>query len=200
MFLLREPGEKQLRAFLDAQQKIAFSYAQVGASKDGAPDGYNVDHNRIRLGEGRDTFALAVQALQNWQMFNLGWVRVLQFDAPIAQGTCAVVIVRHFGFYSVNTCRIVYLVDEDAPVKKYGFAYGTLIGHAERGEERFCVEWNQQDNSVWYDLFAFSQPGHWLAKLGYPLSRLLQKRFAKDSKQAMVAAVKGLGDRQISAT
>ena len=40
------------------------------------------------------------------------------------------------------------------------------------------VEWHQADNSVWYDLYAFSQPNQWLARLGYPVVRRLQKRFA----------------------
>lgn len=189
MFVLTEPSEKQLRSFLEAQKEMPFSYAEVGASKQGAPPGFNVDHNRIRLGDGAKSFALAIRALQTWQMFNLGWVRIFQKDAAIEVGTCAVVLVRHFGFYSMNACRILYVIDEDAPVKKYGFAYGTLKGHAERGEERFSIEWNLENDSVTYDLFAFSQPKHPLAKLAYPVSRVLQKRFARDSKQAMFAAV-----------
>jgi uncharacterized protein (UPF0548 family) len=74
-------------------------------------------------------------------------------------------------------------------VKRYGFAYGTLEEHMERGEERFSVEWNRVDDSVWYDLYAFSKPRHRLAQIGYPLSRILQKRFARQSKLAMVEAV-----------
>ncbi len=68
--------------------------------------------------------------------------------------------------------------------QKYGFAYGTLEGHAEFGEERFTVEYNPADQSVWYDLYAFSRPGL-AAGIGYPFSRALQKRFAKDSMAAM---------------
>src|SRR5687768_370828 len=109
MFLLTEPSEKQLRSFLEAQKERSFSYAEVGASKQSTPYGYNVDHNRIKLGYGAKSFALAVRAMQNWRMFDLGWVRVFQQDAPIEVGTCAVVIVRQFGFYSLNACRIVYL-------------------------------------------------------------------------------------------
>lgn len=59
----------------------------------------------------------------------------------------------------------------------------------EPSEERFTVEWNRVDGSVWYDLYAFSRPWHPLARLGYPLGRALQKRFARDSKHAMVRAV-----------
>lgn len=45
--------------------------------------------------------------------------------------------------------------------------------HAESGEERFTVEWNRNDDIVWYDILAFSRPRQMLAKLGYPLSPLL---------------------------
>jgi uncharacterized protein (UPF0548 family) len=50
------------------------------------------------------------------------------------------------------------------------------------------VEWRREDDSVFYDLYAFSRPNHFLAKLGYPLARRLQRRFARDSLQAMVRA------------
>ena len=80
------------------------------------------------------------------------------------------------------------MVEESGAVEKFGFAYGTLPGHVECGEERFTVEWHRDDDSVWYDILAFSKPGHILTRLGYPLARRLQKRFAVDSMQAMVRA------------
>ena len=76
-------------------------------------------------------------------------------------------------------------MDEEGPVTRYGFAYGTLPGHAESGEERFNVEWHEQDDAVWYDIVAFSRPQQFLARLGYPFARRLQKRFARDSAAAM---------------
>jgi hypothetical protein len=78
--------------------------------------------------------------------------------------------------------------DEVANRRRYGFAYGTLGEHAERGEERFAVEWNREDDTVWYDILAFSRPKSLLAIMGYPLSRSLQRRFAVASKAAMLAA------------
>ena len=59
--------------------------------------------------------------------------------------------------------RIIYLVEETGDVKRFGFGYGTLSGHAERGVERFSVEWNREDGCVYYDVFAFSRPKHPLA-------------------------------------
>jgi uncharacterized protein (UPF0548 family) len=63
-----------------------------------------------------------------------------------------------------------------------------LPDHAETGEERFAVELQPEDETVWYDIYAFSKPNG-LARLGYPISRRLQKRFARDSQQAMRRAV-----------
>jgi uncharacterized protein (UPF0548 family) len=122
-------------------------------------------------------------------MFNMRWLRLDRTSAPIQVGTDVAVSVHHFGFYSLNACRIVYVVDEEDPLKRFGFAYGTLAEHAESGEERFTVEWNR-DDTIWYDILAFSRPQQMLARLGYPLSRLLQKKFAEDSKAAMLEAVR----------
>jgi len=60
-----------------------------------------------------------------------------------------------------------------------------LPGHVARGEERFQVE-IAEDDSVWYDILAFSQPRHLLTKIGYPFVRRLQNRFGRDSAAAMV--------------
>ena len=70
--------------------------------------------------------------------------------------------------------------------RRYGFAYGTLGEHAEQGEERFTVEWNRDDDTVWYGILAFSRPRKLLAIMGYPLSRSLQRGFAAASKAAML--------------
>jgi uncharacterized protein (UPF0548 family) len=65
-----------------------------------------------------------------------------------------------------------------------------LPAHAESGEERFLVEWNQRDNSVAYDILAFSRPRHTLAQLGYHIAHRMQKRFARDSTAAMLQTVR----------
>lgn len=64
-----------------------------------------------------------------------------------------------------------------------------MADHAERGEERFTVEWRMKDDVVSYELFSFSRPAAPLAVLGFPFSRALQKRFARESLRAMRAAV-----------
>lgn len=113
-------------------------------------------------------------------------------------GVTIAVVVRHLGFWSLNAGRIIYVIDEErGDMSRSGFAYGTLADHAEIGEERFAVEWNRADDSVWYDLYAFSRPAQLLARLGYPISRMLQRRFARESKRAMVAATNGGGSSAV---
>lgn len=188
MFCLREPSEEDVRRFISQQQHSVFSYSEVGASETNVPSRYNVDHNRVFLGRGEGTWRRAAEAIREWQMFNMPWVRLYSRTTPIEVGATVAVLVQHFGFYSLNAARIVYVVDRDGPICRYGFAYGTLAEHAESGEERFTVEWDRSEDSVWYIILAFSLPQKTLARLGYPLSRMLQRRFADASKAAMVAA------------
>jgi uncharacterized protein (UPF0548 family) len=185
MLLLRKPTSEAIEAFLAAQAQQDFTYAAVGATATAPPAGYSVDHTRIKLGEGTRVFAAAKAALESWKHFSLGWVEAWPTEPPIEVGQVVAVIARLFGLWYLNACRIVYVVSEDEPVKRFGFAYGTLPEHAESGEERFTVEWNESDDTVWYDILAFSRPQQFLARLGYPFARRLQKRFAKDSTAAI---------------
>ncbi len=191
MLLLRPPTSPQIRRFLAAQSDLPFSYPAVGASRRTPPPGQVVDHNRIRLGAGPDCWARAVVALQHWEMFHLGWIRLYTPQAPIHPGVTVGVVSRQFNFWTLNACRIVYTVDESGPLRRYGFAYGTLPEHLESGEERFTIE-QHADGAVWYDILAFSRPHHPLATAGFPIVRLYQRRFAQDSKRAMLRAVAGV--------
>jgi Uncharacterized protein conserved in bacteria len=188
MFLLRRPTEKQIRQFLVNQQNKPFSYPAGGAARLTAPPGYTVDHNRVMLGTGRRVFDLGVDALRRWEMFNIGWLRLCWPEASIETGTIVGVLAHIAAIWSLNACRIVFVIDEGGEVRRYGFAYGTLPAHVERGQESFSVEWSRKDDSVWYDIFAYSRPNHFLAKVGYPVTRLLQRRFARDSMKAMLIA------------
>ena len=99
------------------------------------------------------------------------------------------VLARSGGLWWANAVRIVYVVDETEPRREFGFAYGTLPGHAVSGEERFLVEWDQESGNVYYNILAFSRPQQILARLGYPWVRRVQKRFGRDSAAAMLRAV-----------
>jgi len=190
MFFLSRPSDAAIRTILARQCTEEFSYSAVGASRSELPAGYAVLHSRVDLGQGAATFARAVDALCRWKMFDVPNVRLCWSNAPIEPGAVVAILIRHFGFWSLNFSRIVYLLDEDASVRRYGFAYGTLREHAERGEERFAIEWNRTSDVVSYDILSFSRPGCLLTRLAYPLARWLQRRFVRVSLAAMADAVR----------
>ena len=190
MFLLYQPTDDDLRRFIAHQHHFPHSYTEIGATRDTPPLGYDIDHSRIHLGTGRDVFEKAKMAIHRWEMFNLGWIQLCWPTAPITPETTVAVLARVFGFWVLNACRIVYVIDDPGPIETFGFAYGTLPDHVERGEERFTVQWNHSNDSVWYDILAFSRPNHPLTWLGYLYVRRLQKQFARDSRQAMLRAVR----------
>ena len=102
-------------------------------------------------------------------------------ETPIQAGEAVAVVARLLGLMRwLNACRLVCLVDE---ADKFGFAYGTLPGHPERGEERFLVV-QHDDGTVSYDLVAFSRPVRW-ARLGAPLARLIQVDVTRRYLRAM---------------
>ena len=189
LFLLQHPSDTRVRTFLESQRLRQFSYKEVGATGGTLPSGYQHDHNRIRLGQGPEIYEHTATALRNWKHFDLGWVKLLPANAPIVVGSVVAVLVHHLAFWSLNACRIVYVIEEEREVRKFGFAYGTLPDHAESGEERFTIEWHSSDDSVWYDILAFSRPNKAAAKLGFPVTRMLQRRFARDSLAAMLSYV-----------
>jgi uncharacterized protein (UPF0548 family) len=187
MFSLLEPTEGQVRFILAGQQSLGFSYAEVGASRSKLPRNYRSDHNRICVGHGSSTFARAAEALRRWQMFEIPGVHLCWPSTPIEPGNAVAIVAKHCGIWSLNCCRIVYVVDEG---RRYGFAYGTLPEHSICGEERFTVEWDcPSSDSVWYELLAFSRPSNSLVRTAYPLARLFQRRFVHESISAMVRVV-----------
>jgi uncharacterized protein (UPF0548 family) len=194
MFLLRKPSPSTIELFLSQQPNSTFSYPEIGATAGALPHSYNVDRNRVVLGSGPRTFRKAVEYLRAWQMFKLGWVDVSPHAAPIRVGENVAVLVRHFGFWSLNAAQIVYVLEEE---RRFGFAYGTLQDHAEQGEERFSIDWSE-DDSVAYNILAFSKPNQWQVKLMPPFARGLQKKFARDSLAAMKRAIDGLDVRRPS--
>ncbi len=193
MFLLHRPDRSRIATFLDRQKESPFSYDDVGATLRVPPTHFAVDRYRVRLGQGSRVFGRAVDAVNRWAMFDTGWTHICWPETAVKKDNVVCSLMCHLGFWSLNACRIVYVIEDTSVgadgIVRYGFAYGTLRDHAERGEERFSVEYHTADSSVWYDVVAFSKPAHLLTMAGYPIARGLQKRFRRDSIRAMERAV-----------
>jgi uncharacterized protein (UPF0548 family) len=79
-------------------------------------------------------------------------------------------------------CRVVYVVDEP---NRRGFAYGTLPGHAETGEELFAVRYDPADEAVRAEVVAFSRHSTWWSRLAGPFTSMVQRVVSKRYLRAL---------------
>ena len=175
------PPKDKITTVIKQQATLPYSYPEIGASKNERTKGYDNDHNKMLLGKGDTIWENAKNALKNWQQFPEEWTTVLPPKTPLENGKVVAVFFRLFGLWWMNAARIVYTLDDD---RRFGFAYGTLPGHVERGEECFWIE-KEADGSIYYHIRAFSKPRFWLVKLGYPVARAYQRKFVRQSMQRM---------------
>jgi uncharacterized protein (UPF0548 family) len=188
MFLLRFPGADRLNAlWLDARSS-APSYEEVGAtSGSDMPAGYRHDRHTVDLGRGADCFDNAVAALRGWHMHTRSGLRMFPEGQILAPDQTVLGVVRAGPLTTVAPCRVVSIVDE---VDRFGFAYGTLPGHPEQGEEAFVVT-KAEDGVVQFTITAFSRPRELLARMGGPVTRLVQKRATAAYIDAMKQLARG---------
>lgn len=151
-----------------------YNYPEVGATRDDVlPAGYSGLRREIVLDAGADQagrFERIAEGVLGWRMHSGAGLQML-VSAPRAAPDVVLMATLPLGPFPVRTrCRVVYLIDEPDAM---GFAYGTLPGHPEQGEERFLVERIGQ-RSVRFSLSAFSRLSSPLARLGGPISRAVQ--------------------------
>ena len=191
MFTVRKPSEELVSDYLARQVEQPLSYDAVGCTREERPamPGWKVDRNRVRLGTGREVFVAAKRAISRWAMFPREVASICDPDQTPQQDLVVGVIYKAWllPVWILFPAKVVWMVDEP---RRFGFAYGTLPDHPECGEERFVVEWNEEDDAVWYELLAVSRPAHWLARVGYPYTRWEQARFRRLSGEAMQRAVR----------
>lgn len=158
------------------------TYPAVGATRDlaGAPAGFRPLERRAVIGSGADAFAAAKHSIMRWGM-QTGSGMTVDVTGPIEVGDEARLTIP-FGPLRVRApARVVYVVDEPGLA---GFAYGTLPGHPERGEEAFLVEL-APDGTVSVIVRAFSRPANWFWWLGAPVLRLAQELYTRRYLRAL---------------
>ena len=170
MFVLGRPEAHALERVLAIQRLAAVTYDEVGATRGGMPGGYRHDRHQMVVGQGDETFQRAGEALRRWAVHRGAGLTVCPEVPDLREGVTIVLALALPVVTMVASCRIVYVVDVPGA---FGFAYGTLPAHPERGEEAFVVR-QGPDGAVTFTITAFSRPRHPLARLGGPLTRRIQ--------------------------
>ena len=144
------------------------TYAEVGATAGPLPAGYHHVQKSAAIGRGRRRFEEAAEKGMRWGMLRGAGLRVEATTEVVAVGSEVIV---HLGPVQAP-CRVVYVVDEP---DQRGFAYGTLPGHAESGEERFLVRYDPATDEVYAEVMAFSRHATWWSKLASPVTSVIQR-------------------------
>lgn len=174
------PGGRE-RARLAA---LPLTYPEVGGSAGNLPPGYHHITAERTLGTGRGRFETAVDRLMTWDMHRRAGLLVDHTPPAVTIGQVAVVSILLLGQLPIGAPVRVVAVDDQPRVQ--GFAYGTLSGHPESGEERFLIH-HHTDDTVRATIRAFSRPARWYTKLGAPLARHLQTRTTTRYLDALAA-------------
>jgi uncharacterized protein (UPF0548 family) len=184
--LLTPRSPTSVRRALDWSAQTAPTYLELGATLKGArPAGYHHHHFELVIGDGRETFARAVEGLRSWHAHRVPGVRVLPAGAQVDPGATVLVVFGTALLAVAAPCRIIEVVEQE---DRWGFAYGTLPGHPECGEEAFVVSLTHT-GEVRFEVTAFSRPSGIATRLAGPLGNLMQLRITKSYLRALAKDV-----------
>jgi uncharacterized protein (UPF0548 family) len=147
---------------------LPLTYREVGATAGPLPDGYHHMRKSAVIGHGRRRFDDAAEKVMRWGMLRGAGVRLEPSTEVAAVGSEVLV-----GLGPLRApCRVVYVIDD---ADHRGFAYGTLPGHPESGEELFAVRFDPTTEEVHAEVTAFSRHATWWSRLGAPVTSLAQR-------------------------
>lgn len=139
------------------------------------PPGYGRLRVRTRLGTGAALWAAAGSAVLDWRMHRALGVSI-ETTAPRAVPGARVTVGLGVGRLRLRApCQVVRVVADGT---RTGFAYGTLPGHPESGEEGFLVE-RDRHGTVYLTVTALSRPARWFLRVVTPAVRAFQWAYAR---------------------
>ncbi len=149
------------------------------------------DHAATVIGRGDEDFTAACDAIRGWVTFQQTWTVPARPLTPIEVGAIAGYSARVVGLWWSYCCEILEVIDDETTgVRRFGFVYGTLRGHGERGEESFIVTHDRTTDEVLFAITAASRPARWFTWCGLPVARTAQARFRAGATRMMADQVR----------
>jgi uncharacterized protein (UPF0548 family) len=165
----------------DRLRNAGLTYSDVGRTAGALPPGYHHQRRSAVIGSGAQVFTDAASAVLGWQAHLRAGLWVSASSVTAVPGSVVLLGVGAGRIRAHAPCRVVYVVDEPG---RQGFAYGTLPGHPERGEEAFIVG-QHSDGTVTFTVTAFSAPATLLARAAGPAGRAVQRHITSRYLRAL---------------
>lgn len=180
---------------LAGARRASFSYGHVGSTLDPERcDGPGVQSFEVEVGTGAAAFATARHALRTWVPQRGIGAEIHPPEQTVAAGATVLVLPRLGPLGIVAPDRVVDVIDEP---RRFAFAYGTLSGHPERGEESFTAE-HLADDRVTFTIRVHAGPGTLASKAAAPLVRWLQAEALRGYLRAVADEVSSSNERNRS--
>lgn len=183
---------------LDRAEHALLNYDRVSAGSVGATlapgVAARVHHETAVVGRGEKTFDAAAAALAGWACHTGIDARIHRPDAAIEEGRTLLVVLPAGPVSIIVPNRIVAAVDEP---NRFGFAYGTLVGHHERGEEAFVAELDA-DGLVQCTIAVDAGPASLAARMVGPAITAISHAALRRYLRAWESATRNFSDRNTS--
>jgi uncharacterized protein (UPF0548 family) len=171
IFTLRRASAWQSRLALATHS--ALTYPHLGSTLiDVTPRGFHGVRDERVLGTGPAVFAKAREGLQQWRAHRGTGLLLIPRDASVHVGENVVVVIPLGPLAIAAPCRVIAVIDEP---RRFAYAYGTLRGHPESGEELFDLTLRDNDE-VLFSIRAFSKAASVLTRIGSPVARTVQAK------------------------
>ncbi|MGJ0203205.1 DUF1990 domain-containing protein [Leucobacter sp. gxy201] len=168
---------------------FTLTYSEVGATAGDLPAGFHHVRAERVIGHGREAFERAGADLFAGEVQRRAGAEVQLSQAPLRLGSRVEMRLRFGPLKFTAPCLVVWA---ERSAELCGFAYGTLQGHPERGEERFELRLDASGDVV-FRITAFSQPARWYTRLGGPIARLVQARMTRRYLAVLGEPMRGAG-------
>ncbi|MEO9181803.1 MAG: DUF1990 domain-containing protein [Acidimicrobiales bacterium] len=159
-----------MASVLAACERDAPSYEEVGATQDEVlPSGFHHVHAERRLGDP-SLFERAVVGLESWKAHEGAGMSIFPARSRLTPDATVLTSIKIGPLTMVAPCRIIRRWESTTT---FGFAYATLPGHPESGEESFSLE--RRNDGAFFVIRAFSRPASLLVRLGGPAGPAVQR-------------------------
>mmetsp|Transcript_33021 Transcript_33021/g.43466 ORF Transcript_33021/g.43466 Transcript_33021/m.43466 type:complete len:252 (-) Transcript_33021:401-1156(-) len=206
---LTRQSESSVQAYLERLGSASYNFDAPGSTdiiertnesilRSMTPKNCMLNHCRVKVGSGKTAYNRAIEALRTGENVNrLKWAELVFQNKDVSKWKGTNVATQAFSYvaWSVNPCRVVYSHWNEALPSKKGiyssYGYSTIQGHLLSGEESFQVEWDKEDDSVWYDMLSFSRGSGPLGTVIVPFVRPIQRKFFKQQIDIMKSICQG---------